>query len=89
MADDNDMNKGLEHKLDELKNANKIEFESIREGIKKLGEGYEDGLRQISKQLRDLDARWADKWTPHDLALKNHRKRITILEQQRKSNSSA
>jgi hypothetical protein len=89
MTNDNDMTEGLEPKLDELTNANKIEFERVREDIKKLGEGYEDGLRQISKQLQDLDARWAEKWTPHDLALKNHGKRITALEQQRPSNSSA
>ena len=89
MADDHDMNESLEQKLDELKNANKIEFERVREEIKKLGEGYEDGLRQISKQLQDLDERWAKKWTPHDLALKNHGKRIAALEQSRRSNSSA
>ena len=82
MTNDNDMSESLEHKLDELKNANKIEFERVREDIKKLGEGYEDGLRQISKQLQDLDARWAEKWVPHDQALKNHGKRITALEQQ-------
>ena len=72
MTNDNDMSESLEQKLDDLKNANKIEFERVRDDIKKLGEGYEDGLREISQQLRDLDARWADKWTPHDMALKDH-----------------
>jgi len=89
MTNDNDMSESLEHKLDELKNANKIEFERVREDIKKLGDGYEDGLRQISKQIQDLDERWAEKWTPHDLVLKNHGKRITALEQKGSSNSSA
>ena len=82
MANDNDMSESLEHKLDELKNASKIEFERVREDIKKLGEGYEDGLKQISKQIQDLDARWTEKWTPHDLALRDHGKRIAVLEQQ-------
>lgn len=67
MTHDNDMSENLEHKLDELNNANKIEFERVREDIKKLGEGYEDGLRQISKQIQDLDARWAEQWTPHEM----------------------
>lgn len=79
----------VEHKADDFANATKIQFERVHEDIKKLGEGYEDGLRQISKQIQDLDARWAEKWTPHDLALKNHRKRIAALEQQRRSNPSA
>ena len=72
----------VDQKVDDLATATKIRFEGVRDDIKKLGEGYEDGLRQISQQLRDLDTRWADKWTPHDLALQNHGKRITALEQQ-------
>ena len=72
----------VEQKVDELTNATKIQFERVGEDIKKLGEGYEAGLKQISKQIDDLDARWAEKWTPHDLALRDHGKRITDVEQQ-------
>lgn len=59
----------------------KTPFEQLREDIKKLGEDCETGFRQLSKQIADLDARWTEKWTRHDLALRDHRKRITDLEQ--------
>jgi gas vesicle protein len=74
----------IDKKFDELENANKIRFERLREDIKKLGEGYQQGLKQISRQIKDLDKKWSDKWTPHDMALKDHGKRITALEQRQK-----
>jgi len=68
--------KRVETKVDGLQ----ILFEKVREDIKKLGEGYEQGLKDISNQITELDQRWANKWTPHDLALKDHAKRIAALE---------
>ena len=61
-----------------------VQFENVREDIQKLGEGYEQGLGTISRQISDMDQRWADKWSTHDLALVDHGKRITALEQPRK-----
>jgi chromosome segregation ATPase len=74
----------VDKKVDELGNATKIRFEKIGEDLKKLGEGYEQGLKQIARQIKNLDAKWSEKWTPHDMALKDHGKRITALEQRQK-----
>ena len=74
----------VDKRVDELANATKIQFEKVREDLKKLGEGYEQGLKQISRQIKDLDKKWSEKWTPHDMALKDHGKRITALEQRQK-----
>ena len=74
----------LDKKVDEQGNATRIQFEKVREDIKKLGEGYEQGLKQIARQLTSLNAKWSEKWTPHDIALKDHGKRITALEQRHK-----
>lgn len=82
-----DMNERLvrvESKVDGLSDKFDIQFEKVREDIQKLGEGYEQGLKAISRQISDLDRRWAAKWSPHDLAIKDHGKRITALEQRRK-----
>ncbi len=73
----------VETKVDALANANKIQFEQVREDIKKLGEGYEQGLKNISNQIKELNQSWAAKWWPHELALKDHARRITALEQNR------
>ena len=61
-----------------------VQFENVREDIQKLGEGYEQGLNAISIQISEMDRRWADKWSTHDLAVMDHGKRITALEQPRK-----
>lgn len=74
----------LDQKVDSHANQNKIQFEQIREDIKKLGDGYESGLKAISRQIKNLDRRWAEKWSTHDLALTDHGKRITALEQRRR-----
>ena len=73
----------VDKKVDALANATRIQFEQVREDIKKLGEGYEQGLKNISNQIKELDQSWAAKWWPHELALKDHAKRITVLEQNR------
>jgi len=52
----------IDKKFDDLINANKIQFEKVREDLKKLGEGYEQGLKQISQQLKDLEKKWSEKW---------------------------
>ena len=41
--------KRVETKVDGLK----IQFEKVSEDIKKLGEGYEQGLQSISNQIKD------------------------------------
>jgi hypothetical protein len=74
----------LDKKVDALGNAMKVQFEQVREDIKTLGEGYEQGLKQIARQISDLGAKWSDKWSLHDIALKNHGKRITALERREK-----
>jgi predicted nuclease with TOPRIM domain len=61
-----------------------IQFEKVRDDIKKLGEGYEDGMRRLSTEIKNINRRWSEKWSPHDLAIKDHGKRITALEQRRK-----
>lgn len=61
----------------------KLMLEQIREDIKKLGEGVAGVTSEVRQQLEDLDQRWAEKWSPHDLAIKDHGKRITVLERRR------
>ena len=74
----------LAGKVDALADKVEIRFERVQEDIQKLGEGYEEGLNAISRQISDLDRRWAEKWSPHDLAIKDHGQRITALEQRHK-----
>lgn len=60
-----DMNERLvrvEEKVDALSDKVNFQFEKVREDIRKLGEGYEQGLKAISKQISDMDRRWAEKW---------------------------
>lgn len=61
----------------------RLMFEQMREDIKKLGEENEGGLRELSEQIKELDKKWAAKWSPQDLAMKNQERRIRILEQRR------
>ena len=42
---------GLEEKMDGLG----IQFEQVRADIKALGEGYEDRMRRISAEIKDLN----------------------------------
>jgi predicted transposase YbfD/YdcC len=59
-------------------------LEQIREDIKKLGEGVEDVKRRLSEEIKDIGRHWDTKWSPHDLTLRNHEKRIRGLEQRRR-----
>lgn len=70
---------GIEQKVNRLE----LMLEKVGDDIKKLGEGYEDGMRRISKEIKDLNKQWTSKWSPHDLAIRNHGKRITVIEQRR------
>ena len=63
----------LDSKVDVLGNATKIQFEQVREDIKKLGEGYEQGLKGISTQIKELNLSWSEKWSnPWGLASPLH-----------------
>ena len=86
MATEDDMArlKQLEEKMDGLG----IQFEKVREDIKKLGDGYDDLKRQLSKDVKDMGRHWDHKWSPHDLAIRNQEKRIRILERRRPRPSS-
>ena len=75
---------GLSDRVDALADKVDIRFEKVREDIQKLGEGYEQGLTAISRQISDMDRRWTEKWSTHDLAITDHGQRITALEQRRK-----
>ena len=55
----------LDRKIEGLANSTKMQFEAVRDDIKKLGEGYESGLREISRQIQDLDKTWTVKWSVH------------------------
>lgn len=57
----------------------KLMLEQIREDIK----NYEGGLRELSEQIKELDRKWAAKWSPQDLSTKNHERRLRVLEQRR------
>lgn len=74
----------FERKFDDHATEKKIQFEQVREDIRKLGEGYKSGLKAISRQIKNLDRRWSEKWSTHDLALTDHGKRIIALEQRRR-----
>ena len=81
MATEDDMAKLKQ--LEEKMNGLGVQFEEVREDIKKLGEGYADGMRRISTEIKELNRQWVAKWSPHDLAIRNHAKRIGVLEQRR------
>ncbi len=68
---------------DNENDATKLMLEQIRDDIKRLGEGSEGGLRQLSEQIKELDKKWAAKWSPHDLLIKNQERRLRVLEQRR------
>lgn len=74
---------------DEKDMTTKMMFEQIREDIKKLSEGYEDGMRRVSEEIKDMGRNWDHKWSPHDLAIRNHEKRIRALERRRPRQSSS
>ena len=71
--------KKVESKVDRVEQL----LEKVGDDIKKLGEGYDDGMRRISSEIKDLNRQWVAKWSPHDLAIRNHAKRIGVLEQRR------
>jgi len=73
---------------DEKDMTTKMMFEQIREDIKKLGEGYADTERRLSDKIADMGRNWDHKWSPHDLAIRNHEKRIRALERRRPRQSS-
>ena len=81
MATEDDMAKLKQ--LEEKMNGLGVQFEKVREDIKKLGEGYEDGMRRVSEEIKDIGRNWDHKWSPHDLTLRNHEKRIGVLERRR------
>ena len=49
----------LEHKIHAVAHANKLQSEQVREDIKRLGDDYNASVRRLSKQIEQLDARWA------------------------------
>lgn len=71
----------VETRLDSLGDKMDMQFEKLQDDINTLGEGYDQGLKGISRQLKEIGDRWDAKWWPHDLALNDHGKRITALEQ--------
>jgi hypothetical protein len=92
MANEDDMEKSgpielrlkrVESKVDRVEQM----LEKVGDDIKKLGEGYDDGMRRISDEIKDLNRQWKSKWSPHDLAIRNHGKRISALEQRRSRRS--
>jgi hypothetical protein len=68
---------------DEEDMTTKMMFEQIREDIKKLGEGFDDLKRQHADDIKELVRTWDSKWSPHDLAIRDHGRRIGILERRR------
>ena len=61
----------------------KLMLEQMREELTRLGEDYDGSLRQLSAEIKDLDKKWAAKWSPQDLSMKNLERRLRILEQRR------
>ncbi len=76
---DSDMKERFD-RLDTKVSRLQIEVEKLRDDVKNLGELYEAGWRQIAREIRGISKNWDMKWSPHDLAIKDHGKRITVLE---------
>lgn len=70
-----------------LPESDDIEFEAIQVDTTPFGEGSGAGLKQlsdeISRQIKELDKRLIARWAPQDLAIKNHERRIKVLENRR------
>jgi hypothetical protein len=47
-----------------------------RDDIRKLSEAQQAGFQRLSRQLVELDELWHMKWSVHDLAIRDHGKRI-------------
>ena len=73
----------VEQKVESLSMKSDMQFEKLQADIQTLGEGYDEGLKGISRQIGDLARTWDAKWSPRDLALTDHGKRITALERRR------
>jgi hypothetical protein len=66
-----------------LKQQAKIYRESLGDDLKKLAEGYGGTLEAIERRLADMKKLLDTRLSDHDLALTNHAKRITALEERR------
>ncbi len=76
---DSDMKERFD-RLDTKVSGLQIEVEKLRDDVKNLGKLYEAGWRQIAREIRGISKNWDMKWSPHDLAIKDRGKRITVLE---------
>jgi chromosome segregation ATPase len=60
--------------------ATKAEVEQLRDDIRALAEAQQAGFQQLSRQMVDFGKHWDMKWAVHDLAIRDHGKRIARLE---------
>jgi chromosome segregation ATPase len=60
--------------------ATKAELEQVRDDMKRLAEAQQAGFQQLSRQMVDFGKHWDMKWAVHDLAIRDHGKRIARLE---------
>ena len=77
----------VESELERLSGLTEMQFEAIQVDTTAFGEGYEAGVKQISgeisRQIKEFDKRLIARWAPQDLAIKNHERRIKVLENRR------
>ena len=71
----------LDKNIDNLGNATRMQFERVREDIRKLGEGYESGMKAIARQIENQNKTWMAKWSIHDAVLMDYGNRITAVEE--------
>jgi hypothetical protein len=60
--------------------ATKAEVEQLRDDIKKLAEAQAAGVQLVLRHVADISKNWDMKWSVHDLAIRDHTKRIGRLE---------
>lgn len=60
-----------------------VQLDDIRDVIRKFAEGLGGRLDTIARQLIESNKNWEAKFSDHDLAIRDHTRRISSLEQSR------
>ena len=70
----------VDQRFDGLEQQIKIQTEALREDIQKAAEGYAATLEQISRDLSGVRDSLSTKLGDHESALKDHARRLDVLE---------
>jgi hypothetical protein len=58
-------------------------LDRLRDELRALGETVNNGFERMSRQVKDMDQRWTNKWATRDVAIWDHERRRKHLERRR------